>query len=148
MPVSAVAARARSDRSNNLLEIAAASRVPETDGLTGEVDLVGDVVPDAGLPFHLPLGGASDKPLKARVLGAAGAGEQAALQLGEVRLEEGDLVLAGQRRRVLSLALDAEVVKDLAGGDCGARLGDQLGAAHGLAVPVGSVGQGDLGTLR
>lgn len=148
MPVSSVAARAGGDGSNNLLQVTAASRVPETDRLAGEVDLVGDVVPDAGLPLHLPLGGASDEPLEARVLGAAGAGDEAALQLGEVRLEEGDLVLAGQRRRVLSLALDAEVVKDLAGGDGGARLGDQLGAAHGLAVPVGSVRQGDLGTLR
>lgn len=66
-----------------------------------------------------------------------------------MRLEEGDLVLASDRGSVGILAHDGEVVVQSSGRD-GAGvvdLGDQLGTAHGLAIPEGGVGQGDLGAL-
>lgn len=99
-------------------------------------------MPHAGLPRrHTPLGLLVDHPLQHRICRGALAAEPAVLHLGEVALEEVDLVLAGDAGRAGGGAVDvarhAEVVKDLARGDGGRRLRDQLDAAHRLAVPVG-----------
>ena len=64
-----------------------------------------------------------------------GAALLAVLHLGEVALEEVDLVLALGGGGVGGGVLHGEVVEDLAFIDGGASLRDQLGAEHGLAVP-------------
>lgn len=123
--------------------------MPEGDGAGIKVDLVDAVVPDARLHGDVPLLGRVGHPPEGGVAGAAAAAGQAVLQLGEVRLEEGDLVLARDRGAVGVLAHEREVVVQGARGD-GARvvdLGDQLRAAHGLALPVRGIGQRDLGAL-
>jgi hypothetical protein len=50
------------------------------------------------------------------------------LELGEVRLEEQHLVLAGRKRCVRCGVHDREVVEEVAGADVRARLRDELGA--------------------
>lgn len=110
-------------------------------------NLIGDVVPDVSFPDNIPLGSSSNSPSQRRVAGASGAAHPARLQLGEVALEEADLVLAVQARGVGVAALDAEMVVDLSLVDGRGGLGDQLGAAHVLAVPVGGAGEADLGAL-
>lgn len=147
MPVSTVAAGAGSLRSNNLGQGIAAGRVPETDSVGVKVDLVGNVVPHVGVPVDAPLGLATNAPPQQGIRSASGARLPAGLELGKVALEEGDLVLAGKGRGVGVLAHEREVVEDLALVDGGRGLGDQLGTAHGLAVPEGRLVEGDLGTL-
>lgn len=147
MPVSTVAAGAGGLGSDNPDKIIAAGRVPETDSVGRKVDLVGNVVPHIGVPVDAPLGLAADAPPQQGVRDARGARLPAGLELGEVALEEGDLVLAGQGGGVGVLAHEREVVEDLALVDGSRGLGNQLGTAHVLAVPVGRVVEGDLGTL-
>lgn len=147
VPVSTVAAGAGGLGSDNPDKIIAAGRVPETHSVGRKVDLVGNVVPHAGVPVDAPLGLATDAPPQQGVRDARGARLPAGLEFGEVALEEGDLVLAGGGRGVGILAHQREVVEDLALVDGGRGLGDQLGTAHVLAVPVGRVVEGDFGTL-
>lgn len=143
MPVGAVGADAGFDGLDGLGEGVGSRRVPEAHGAGVKVDLVGKVVPDAGLEGRLPLARRGGEPLQLVGGGAA------VLELGEVRLEEGDLVLALGRGGVGVLALEREVVVQGARGDgAGVRDGgDQLGPAHVLAVPVGGVVEGDLCAL-
>lgn len=82
-------------------------------------------------------------PLELGVCGSRGA----VLELGEVGLEEGDLVLVGGRGLVLGRGLDGEVVELLALVDGRLGLGDELSAQHGLAIPLCRLVDGDLGTL-
>lgn len=118
-------------------------------GKRGEgYNLIGNVVPDVSFPGNVPLGSSSNLPSQRWVAGAGSATDPARLQLGEVALEEADLVLAVQARRVGGAALDAEMVVDLAAVDGRGGLRDQLGAAHVLAIPVSGAGQADLGALR
>lgn len=147
MPISTVAAGAGGLGSDDLHKRIAAGRVPETNSVGVEVDLVGNVVPHTGVPVDAPLGLATDAPPQQGVGDARGTGLPAGLELGKVALEEGDLVLAGGGGGVGVLAHKGEVVKDLALVDGGRGLGDQLGTAHVLAVPVGRVVEGDLGAL-
>jgi len=105
--------------------------VVELDGAGAEVDAVGDVVPVAGDELGVPLRLAADVPVEVVV----GAALLAVLHLGEVALEEVDLVLTLGGGGVGGGVLHGEVVEDLAFVDGGAGLGDQLGAEHGLAVP-------------
>lgn len=123
--------------------------MPEANGAGIKVDLVDTVVPDTSLHGGVPLLCGVGHPLQSGITGATAAAGQAVLQFGEVRLEEGDLVFAGDGRGVGVLAHDGEVVVQRAGGDgAGVRsLGDELGTAHGLALPVGGRGQGNLGAL-
>lgn len=98
-------------------------------------------MPYTSLPSCVPLRRACHIPSEQWVAGAGSTALPARLHLGEVALEEVDLVLAGDAGRAGGGAVDvarhAEVVKDLARGDGGRRLRDQLDAAHRLAVPVG-----------
>jgi hypothetical protein len=77
----------------------------------------------------------------------AAAARSTILHLGEVALEESDLVLVVLGRLVGAGSLDREVVVDLALVDGGGGLGNQLSPEHGLAVPLGSLIDGDLDTL-
>lgn len=147
VPVCAVAACARADGRDGLDEGVAACRVPETDGVGREVDLVGNIVPDSGFPVDAPFPLPTDHPLQLWVRSSSCARDPAALELREVRLEKGDLMFLVCRRSVLILALDAEVVEHLAGGDGSRGLGDELRAPHVLTVPVCAARQGDLGAL-
>lgn len=97
-------------------------------------------MPDVSLPGDIPLGNSSNLPSKRGVAGAGRAADPARLQLSEVALEEADLVLAVQARGISIAALDAEMVVDLSAVDGRCGLGDQLSAAHGLAIPVGGAG--------
>lgn len=116
-------------------------------GRGGNYNLIGNVVPDTSIPNSVPLGSSSDLPSQCWVAGAGCAADPARLQLSEVALEEGDLVLAVQAGRVGGAAHDAEMVVDLAAVDGRGGLRDQLRAAHVLAIPVSSAGQANLGTL-
>lgn len=147
MPVGAVGAGAGLDGGHLSGQGVAAGRVPETDGAGSKVDLVGNVVPDISSPLDTPLGLAANAPPKQSVRDARGAREPTGLELGEVAFEEGDLVLPGGGRGVDVLSHQGEVVVDLALVDGSGGLGDQLGAAHVLAVPVGRVVERDLGSL-
>lgn len=105
-------------------------------------------MPDVSFPGNVPLGSSSNLPSQRRVAGSGRATDPARLQLGEMALEEADLVLAVQARGVGGATLDAEMVVDLAAVDGRGGLRDQLRAAHGLAIPVSGAGQADLGALR
>jgi len=113
----------------------------------GAYDLIGNVVPDAGLPFNLPLALLVGHPLEIRIAGTLLAGDPAVLELSEMALEEADLVLVVGAGRVGVLAHDAKMIKDLAGGNGRLGLRDQLSAAHSLAVPEGCAVESELGAL-
>ena len=55
MPVLAVGAGACADRCDDLNQILGTGRMPEADGLGIEIDLVGDVMPDAWFEGCVPL---------------------------------------------------------------------------------------------
>lgn len=148
MPVSTVGAGGSGNSGNDKAEIVSTGRVVELDSLGVKVDSVGNVVPDIGGPVgNVPLRDAADHPVEGVGGGFGGTGKQTRLQLGEVGLEETDLVLLGLRRGVGGRVLQGEVVVDLAGVDGSGRLGDEFGPAHGLALPVAGVVDGDLGTI-
>lgn len=147
MPVSAVARSRYGNSRDRQLEVVGTRRVPEGNRVSVKVDLVGDVVPHAGGELLLPLHLAVGHPLEVGVFGAACAAKPADLHLGEVALEEVDLVLAGCGGRVGVAAHHAEVVPDLTRVDGGRGLRDQLGTSHRLAIPVGRVGESDLDAL-
>lgn len=128
------------------LERVGTSRVPEGDLLAREVDLVGNVMPDTGLPESLPLALAADHPLQVGVLVALLAVDPSVLHLGEVGLEEVDLMLMEDARGVLVAAHHGEVVEDLALVDRGLGLRNQLRPPH-VAVPLGRRVDGDLRAL-
>lgn len=121
--------------------------MPEAGGASAEVDLVRNVMPHVRLPLRLPLGVLGDHELKIGVRGALLARDPARLQLDEVRLEEADLVLAIDARRVHVFAHDREVVVYLAAVDSGLGLRDQLCASHVLPVPEGRAVDCELGAL-
>lgn len=99
-------------------------------------NLESDVMPNIGLPLGLPLALLADHELEVGVLGALLAADPAVLHLGEVALEEADLVLAVDARRRGVLAHHAEVVEHLALVDRRLGLRDQLDPPHVLAIPV------------
>ena len=136
MPVCAVGRGGDGDRTRGLHERVGTRAVVKGDGVGGEVDAVGDVVPDHRVESRAPLAHAVDVPSQTSVARAGLAADQAVLHLREVALEEVDLVLERGARGVGAGAHHAEVVKDLAGVDGGRGLRDELGAAHVLAVPV------------
>lgn len=164
MPVGAVGGGGAGDGGVGEGEVRGAGGVPEGDCVGGEVlwvlgiavvkgekgekgekggggyNLIGNVVPDVSFPGNVPLGSSSNLPSQRGVAGAGSAADPTRLQLSEVALEEADLVLAVQARGVGGAALDAEMVVDLAAVDGRGGLRDQLGAAHGLAIPVGGAG--------
>lgn len=142
MPVSTVGAGRGADSADDLGELVTTGRVPKRNGTGIKVDLVDAVVPHTRLHGDVPLLGRVGHPFQGGVAGATAAAAQAILQLGKVRLEEGNLVLPGDRGRVGVLAHDGEVVVQRAGGDGAGvgRLGDELGTTHGLALPVGGGG--------
>ena len=147
MPIRPVGARAATNWRHLLLQRLVIDRVPEPDAVAPKVDLVSNVVPHVGLPRRLPQALLLDHELQVRVLGALLAADPAVLHLGEVALEEANLVLAVDRGGVGGAAHHAEVVELLALVDALGSLRDQLGAAHGLAVPEGGGVEGELGTL-
>ena len=104
-------------------------------------------MPNPRLPLRLPLALLARHPLQIRITRAALPANPAVLELGEMALEEADLVLAVDAGRVNVLAHDAKVVKHLARGNCRFRLRDQLDAPHVLAVPEGGAVERELGAL-
>lgn len=93
-------------------------------------------MPHPRLPLRLPLAVLADHELQVGVAGAALAADPAVLELGEVALEETNLVLAAHARRVGVGPADAEVVPHLAAVDGRRGLRDQLDAAHVLFSPT------------
>ena len=94
-------------------------------------------MPDARQPLGLPAGLLADHELEVGVLGAGFAANPTVLHLGEVALEEADLVLAGRAGRARRRPPHrAEVVEHLPLVDCRLRLRDQLDPPHVLPVPV------------
>ena len=104
-------------------------------------------MPHPGLPLRLPAALLVRHPLQVGVARALLAADPAVLHLGEVALEEADLVLAVDAGRVGVLAHHAEVVVDLAAVDGRLGLRDELGAAHVLAVPEGGAVEREPGAL-
>jgi len=147
MPIGTIRRRADRDGRMGQRQGVGAGRVPEGDGVGGEVDLVGDVVPDGGSEGRAPLGLAVDHPLQVGVAGAGLAADPAGLHLGEVGLEEADLVLQVDAGRVGGRVHHAEVVEDVARVDGRGRLRDQLGAPHRLPVPEGGRVDGEFEAL-
>jgi len=74
------------------------------------------------------------------------AADPAVLELGEVALEEADLVLVCRAWHVGRRPLDGVVVVDCALVDGGLGLGNQLRPPH-VTVPLGRAVNGDLGSL-
>lgn len=113
MPILAVGRCASGDVGRNAGQGSGASGAPETDGTTGEVDIVGKVIPGTSSEVSGPLGLSTDAPVE---LGEVGSNSD--FQLGEVRLEEEDLVLRGTWW-VCGLMHDREVVVHLTGSQVG-----------------------------
>lgn len=147
MPILAVAAGGNAQRRNDLGEVVRPGRVPEADRVGAEVDLVGLVMPDSGVSVGAPLRVALHAPPQQRIRHARGTRQQTGLELGEVALEDADLVLARLGRGVDVAPHKREVVEHLALVHGGRGLRYELGAAHRLPVPVGRAVQGDLGAL-
>lgn len=120
--------------------------MPELHTPHVEIDTVRYVMPLVSHEGYRPARGPGDEPLQ-ETGGSGGGGAE--LELGEVRLEEGDLVLLGRARRVERRGRDREVVEELALTDQpgGFGLRDELRATHRLAGPVRGVRQGDLDAL-
>lgn len=147
VPVGTVAAGAGLDRGDLLSQGSASGRVPESNSVGGEVNLVSNVVPNVGKPLSRPLRLSTNAPPE-KVVGDTGSTrEPTRLELGEVALEESDLVLTGGCRRVDILAHQGEVIVNLAADDGSVGLRDELCPSHVLAVPVSRLVKGDLGTL-
>lgn len=123
-------------------------RLPLCDGgKSGRTyNLIGDVVPHVSDELDLPLALSAYHPLQVGVARSALAVDPAILELREVALEEGDLVLVGRAGHIGGAALDAEVVVYFSACDGGLGLGDELCAPH-VAVPLCGVVDGDLDTL-
>jgi hypothetical protein len=64
-----------------------------------------------------------------------------------VRFEECNLMLVGRDRDVVGRCLDREVIEEFALVDGGGCLRNELGPQHALAIPFGSLIDGNLGTL-
>lgn len=84
--------------------------------------------------------------LQVGVAGSRLAANPAVFQLGEMGLEEGDLVLVCCAGDVCGGALDGEVVEYCALVDGGFGLRDELGAPH-VAVPFCGIVDGDFSAL-
>ena len=98
MPVLRVRGRRSLDVLHDLREGGRARRRPQSHRAGAEVDVVREVVPLSGLEGCAPLGLTTDVPLKVgRVRG------NTVLQLGEVGLEEEDLVLQSRLQQVLNI---------------------------------------------
>ena len=93
-------------------------------------------MPYAGKPLGLPARLLVDHELEVGVGGAGLAADPAVLHLGEVALEEADLVLAARARRVRLPPHRAEVVEYPPLVDRRLGLRDQLDPPHVLPVPV------------
>ena len=109
MEVCAVAARAGTLRRDDLGECRTARAVIQPDLAAAEVDIVRKVVPRIGSELRAPLGLAADHPTQ-RVVRTTCARKRTVLQLGEVRLEERDLMLIVRVRRVGRGCLEREMV--------------------------------------
>lgn len=147
VPISAVARRRDGHGFHRQLQIVGAGRVPESDGVRAEVDLIGYVVPHIGGKLDFPLRLTVGHPAEIGIRCATGAAEPADFHLGEVALEEVDLVLSGRGGRVCVAAQHAEVVPDLPRVDGRGRLWNQFRASHRLPVPIRRRIQRDLDTL-
>jgi hypothetical protein len=132
MPIGAVARCARRERSSGLDERVAASGVMESDLVGREVDLISNVVPLVRLELSLPLALAADHPLQVGVRCAGLSVDPAVLELGEVTLEEADLVLVCRTGDVGGTPLDREMVEDGALVNSGFGLRNEFGAPHVL----------------
>ena len=110
-------------------------------------DFVGNVVPDIGRPDYIPFADTTDHPSQVRVGGSTRTTDQAVFHLGEVALEEVDLMLEGRVWGIGVRSLHAEVVENFARVDSSFGLGDELGSAHVLAIPVGGRVNAHFGTL-
>jgi hypothetical protein len=132
MPVSTVARSAGRERSCSLDERGIAGRVPKSDLVGGEVDLIGNVVPLVCLELGLPLALATHHPLQVGVRCTGLSADPAVLQLCEVALKEGDLVLVRCTRYVCTSPLDREVVVHCALVDSSLGLRNKLSTPHVL----------------
>lgn len=141
MPVCAVRRSACGEGTSSLGQSIAASRVPESDGASIEVDLVCDVVPLVCSQLHTPFRNTSDVPLQLIVALAA------VLKLSEMAFEKGNLMFVRGGRGVLGGCLNREVVEEFALVDSSGRLRDKLSPQHGLAIPFGCTVNGNLDTL-
>lgn len=143
MPVGTIGVGASIEGTSGLGQLVAASRVVERDGTGVEVDLVGNVVPLICNKLGVPLRDTTNVPLQVGVTATAGT----VLQLSEVALEEGNLVLVRRGGLVGAGCLDREMVVKLALVDGLGGLRDELRPQHSLAIPLGSLINSDLDTL-
>lgn len=146
MPICAVGRGARGKGSGGLDERVVAGRVPEGDLVGRKVNLIDDIVPLVRLELRLPFALAPDHPLQVRVGRARLAIDPPVLELGEVALEEGDLVFVCGAGHVCCGSLDGEVVVYRALVDGGFGLGDEFCPPH-VRVPLCGVVNRDLHTL-
>jgi len=147
MPVCTIRRSAHGDGCDGKLEIVGAGGMVEADATGVEVNGIGDVVPEVRCEGDVPMALAIHVPAQGSVEGALFTADEAVLHLGEVRLEEGHLVLLVWRWRVGAGMLHAEVVEDLALVDRSLGLWDQLRAEHVVVVPNGGGVDGNLDTL-
>ena len=120
----------------------------EPDTASVEIDRVRNVMPYPSGERYVPVRLAIHVPPQRLIQRSLLAVDDSELQLREVALEEADLVLLVPGRRVRGRVLHAEVVEDLALVDRCRGLRDQLRAEHVVAVPDGTVVDGDLDALR
>lgn len=103
-------------------------------------------MPDTSSPFSAPLRGTANIPSQERIRRSRLSANPTGLQLGEMTLEEADLMFAVDARWVGGSVHDAEMVVDLARCDGRGGLGNQFRSAHVLSVPVRGTVEGELET--
>jgi hypothetical protein len=111
-----------------------------------EVNSISNVVPDTSSPVSAPMRGTANVPSQQRVRSSRLSTDPTGLELGEMALEEANLMFAVDARWVGGGVHDAEMVVDLSRSDGSGRLGNQLGSTHVLPVPVGGAVEGELET--
>lgn len=113
----------------------------------GTYNLISNIMPNIRFPNRTPLARSPNIPSERRIRSSALATNPSSLQLREMALEETDLVLAVYAGGIGRASFDAEMVPYFSGVDRGFGLGDQFGASHRLAVPVGGTVEGELCAL-
>lgn len=103
-------------------------------------------MPFVGLKLHLPLALSAHHPLQVGVAGTLLAVHPAIFELGEVTLEEADLVLIGGAWYIGGGSLNREVIVDGALVDGCGGLRNELSSPH-VRVPLRGIVDCDLSAL-
>lgn len=101
-------------------------------------------MPNTSSPISAPLTSRTSIPSQQRITRTRFPTDPTTLHLGEMTLEEGDLMFSVNTWGVGCGMHHTEMVVDLSASNSSLGLGNQLGTTHGLPVPEGGFVDGNL----